>query len=170
MPVTRIVSGGQTGVDRAALDTALSHAIACGGWCPAGGWAEDLDEPPGLLPLYPDLTATPERRPEQRTAWNVRDSDATLILLASPGIGCSPGTIFTQEQARHLCKPALVLPLGRYESLHEATDWLDSFQAPLTLNIAGPRESEAPGIYQATRFFLDELIDTAQAFAEARRR
>ena len=168
VPVRRIVSGGQTGVDRAALDTAIARGIPYGGWCPRGGWAEDLGEPPGLLARYRELRETPDRRPEQRTTWNVRDSDVTLILLSAPGIGCSAGTIFTQEQARHFCKPALVLELGRYESLHEAAQWLDDFQADLTLNVAGPRESESPGIYQATRLFLDELISTAGAFAAAR--
>ena len=168
MPVTRIVSGGQTGVDRAALDTAIIHRIANGGWCPKGGWAEDLVEPPGLLARYPGLTETPQRRPEQRTAWNVRDSDATLILLASPGIACSPGTIFTQEQARHYCKPTLILSLGRYESIDEAQSWLGDFQADLSLNIAGPRESQSPGIYAAACSFLDELITASAAFTTAR--
>jgi hypothetical protein len=147
VPVRRIVSGGQTGVDRAALDTAIARGIPYGGWCPRGGWAEDLGEPPGLLARYRELRETPDRRPEQRTTWNVRDSDVTLILLSAPGIGCSAGTIFTQEQTRHLCKPALVLEL---------------------LNVAGPRESESPGIYEATRLFLDELISTADVFAAAR--
>lgn len=165
MPVKKIVSGGQTGVDRAALDTAIANGIACGGWCPREGWAEDLVDPPGLLARYPDLTATPERRPEQRTAWNVRDSDATLILLTSTGIASSAGTVYTQEQARHFCKPALVLPLGRYQSLDQALAWLGDFQADLTLNIAGPRESESPGIYDATCLFLDELIKNSPAFA-----
>ncbi len=168
MPVTRIVSGGQTGVDRAALDTAIAHGIAIGGWCPKDGWAEDLVEAPGLLTRYPVLTETPERRPEQRTAWNVRDSDATLILLASPGIACSPGTVFTQEQARHFCKPTLIVSLGRYESIDEAQSWLSDFQADLALNIAGPRESQSPGIYAAAAAFLDELITGSAVFANNR--
>lgn len=56
----RIVSGGQTGADRAALDVAIELAIDYGGWCPAGGWAEDFPEPPGLLAAYPKLAATTE--------------------------------------------------------------------------------------------------------------
>ena len=98
----------------------------------------------------------------------MRDSDVTLILLSATGIDCSDGTIFTQEQARHSCKPALVLKLGHYESLHEAAQWLDNVQANLALNVAGPRESEAPGIYEAARLFLDEFISSADAFAFAR--
>ncbi len=82
-----VVSGGQSGVDRAALDTAVELGLPYGGWCPRGGWAEDLTEPPGLLARYPRLRATPGSEPAQRTRWNVRDSDATLILLA----GREPG-------------------------------------------------------------------------------
>ena len=170
MPISRIVTGGQTGVDRAALDVAMARSIPYGGWCPAGGWAEDLPEPPGLRARYRELVETPERRPAQRTEWNVRDSDATLILLAAPGIGCSSGTVFTQEQARHYCKPALILHLGRYESLDDAADWLDNFEADLALNVAGPRETESPGIYEAARLFLHELIAVSEAFAEVARR
>jgi hypothetical protein len=167
VPVRTIVSGGQTGVDRAALDAARARGIPYGGWCPHGGGAEDMGEPPGLLARYRELRQTPDHRPEQRTTWNVRDSDVTLILLSATGIVCSAGTIFTQEKARHFCKPALVLELGRYESLHEAAQWLDNVQADLALNVAGPRESEAPGIYEAVRLFLDELISSADAFAFA---
>jgi hypothetical protein len=165
VPVKRIVSGGQTGVDRAALDTALARGVPYGGWCPKDGWAEDLVESPGLLAHYPNLTPTPERRPEQRTAWNVRDSDVTLILLANSGIACSPGTIYTQEQARHYCKPTLILTLGSYRSLNQALAWFGDFQADLSLNIAGPRESQSPGIYEATRLFLDELMTSSGVFA-----
>src|SRR5262245_24097858 len=92
-----IRSGGQTGVDRAALDSALEHGLEYVGWCPAGGWAEDMPEPPGLLARYPLLTPTSPRDPRQRTAWNVRDSDATLVLLpASRAVSAttSPGTDF----------------------------------------------------------------------------
>jgi hypothetical protein len=66
-------SGGQSGVDRAALDVAIAHSIPYSGWCPLGGWAEDFPTPPGLLAAYPQLTETPSAETEQRTAWNVRD-------------------------------------------------------------------------------------------------
>jgi hypothetical protein len=74
-----IVSGGQTGVDRAALDVAIERGMDWGGWCPKGGWAEDLTEPPGVLTRYPKLKETPLANPVQRTEWNVRDADATLV-------------------------------------------------------------------------------------------
>jgi hypothetical protein len=73
----KIISGGQSGVDRAALDVAIERGMEWGGWCPKGGWAEDFPNPPGLLPHYPHLRETPEPHPLQRTEWNVRDSDAT---------------------------------------------------------------------------------------------
>jgi Circularly permutated YpsA SLOG family len=84
MPM-KITSGGQTGVDRAALDLAIEYGMSWGGWCPKGGWAEDFPDPPGLLTKYPNLRETPLARTKQRTEWNVRDSDATLIIRRSPG-------------------------------------------------------------------------------------
>ncbi len=157
--VSRILSGGQTGVDRAALDVAVSMSIEYGGWCPLGGWAEDMPNPPGVLAQYDNLRETPDRRPAQRTEWNVRDSDATLILYASQGIGCSTGTVFTQEQAQQYCKPALVLDVGDYGSLDLARVWLATLNSEIALNIAGPRESESPGIYDASRYFIADLLE-----------
>lgn len=157
--ISKIISGGQTGVDRAALDVAVDLSIVYGGWCPRGGWAEDLPHSPGLLAHYEKLQETPDRRSAQRTEWNVRDSDATMILFASQGIGCSAGTVFTQEQAQHYCKPAIALDIGDYSSSDLATLWLATLPPNAVLNIAGPRESEAPGIYNASRFFISDLLD-----------
>ncbi|HEY6920163.1 MAG TPA: putative molybdenum carrier protein, partial [Methyloceanibacter sp.] len=70
--MVKILSGGQTGVDRAALDAAIERGIACGGWCPKGGWAEDMPRPPGVLARYPMLQETPLGDHVQRTEWNVR--------------------------------------------------------------------------------------------------
>src|SRR4051812_4791100 len=95
MPELIIRSGGQSGVDRAALDVALRRGLRAAGWCPRGGWAEDYPIPPGLLRDYPFLTETPSRQPEQRTAWNVRDSDATLVMLPGDAAAASAGTRFT---------------------------------------------------------------------------
>ena len=78
--IRKIRSGGQTGVDRAALDAARQCGLKICGWCPKGGWAEDCPEPPGLLALYPELRETPSENVSQRTVWNVRDADATLII------------------------------------------------------------------------------------------
>ena len=157
--MSQIISGGQTGVDRAALDAAIALSIAYGGWCPKGGLAEDYPVAPGLLAKYPLLRSTPSHRSSQRTDWNVRDSDGVLILVDGSGIGCSPGTIYTQERARHYCKPALVANIGDYASLERVKHWLSGLPDGLKLNVAGPRESEAPGIYSAARYFMNELLD-----------
>ncbi len=90
MATLSIHTGGQTGVDRAALDFALARGLSYGGWCPRGGWAEDFPVAPGLLAEYPRLTETPSDLPEQRTAWNVRDSHATLILVRGDELSRSP--------------------------------------------------------------------------------
>jgi hypothetical protein len=149
--IARIVSGGQTGVDRAALDAARDHGRAYGGWCPAGGWAEDHPDPPGLLVDYPGLRATPSRDPAERTRWNVRDSDATIVMAAG---GRSPGTDLTIETAARIGRPCLVTS-GSPEDVDE---WLGDLGDGLTLNVAGPRESERPGIYRATRELLDRVL------------
>ncbi len=113
--VARWVSGGQTGVDRALLDAAVALGEPYGGWCPAGGWAEDLPEPPGLLAAYPGLRPTTSGDPAERTWRNVRDSDATLVLDARGG-RVSPGTELTIEAARSLGRPVLRLDLRGLDS------------------------------------------------------
>ena len=95
----RIRSGGQTGVDRAALDAAVLTGRPYEGWCPKGGWAEDFLHPPGLLTKYPHLRETPSKSPEQRTKWNVRDSAATVVFVPDSKY-CSRGTDFTIECAK----------------------------------------------------------------------
>src|SRR4029077_10412557 len=99
-----IISGGQSGVDRAALDVAIARGIEYGGWCPHGGWAEDFSAPPGLLARYPKLKETPLAAPAQRTEWNVRDVDACLIIVDAGGIGISRGTVLAQEFAHRYRK------------------------------------------------------------------
>lgn len=150
MMLKEIRSGGQTGVDRAAIEAALAVRLPYAGWCPAGGWAEDLPEPPGLLGLYPMLRETPSPDPAQRTVWNVRDSDATLILVNSAVDPFPPGTCLTVDTAHELDKPCLIVPL---DVLHDADEVAALITADLgnlaVLNVAGPRESESPGI-QAT--------------------
>ena len=150
--VMRIVSGGQTGADRAALDVAIDLGIDYGGWCPAGGWAEDFPEPPGLLAAYPKLSATAEADPEVRTRLNVMDSDVTLIVWDSRTH--SPGTERTIEAAQELGRPFLVTS-GDAE---ETRAWLDGFSTPIVLNVAGPRESGSPGSYARTATLLRDLL------------
>ena len=108
-----IISGGQTGVDRAALDVAIEYGIAWGGWCPQGGWAEDFPDPPGLLDRYPALQETPRSDPAQRTGWNVRDSDAVLIIVDRAGLHVSKGTTGAKEWPLHFGKPLVVVDAGQ---------------------------------------------------------
>lgn len=148
-------SGGQSGVDRAALDVARSLGIRTLGWCPKGGWAEDQVEPPGVLKDYPELEETDLQDPKQRTQWNVRDSDASLIFM--PKSECiSQGSQLTVDTAISLGKPYFVI---RYFSdYHDAEKWLKSMKNLKVLNIAGPRASEWPEGYEKSRLILERLL------------
>ena len=154
----KIVSGGQTGVDRAALDVAIERGLAYGGWCPKGGWAEDMPNPPGLLSAYPDLRETPESDPSQRTEWNVRDSDKLMVLIESAGLSVSEGTRLAIDTAKKLGKPNIVINIDGDGGGVLAAGFIGAGQGPLALCIAGPRESEAPGIYAKTRAFLGGVL------------
>ena len=144
-----IVSGGQTGVDRAALDTALALGLSCGGWCPRGRRAED-----GPLPARYPLKETPSRSYPQRTEWNVRDSDATLVLHRGRRRG---GTALTLRLARAQGRPALAVDLAAAPSAEEVREWI-ARERILRLNVAGPRESEHPGIQAEAAEFLREVL------------
>ncbi len=154
----RIVSGGQSGVDRAALDITIELGLEYGGWCPKGGWAEDLLLPPGLLSHYPKLQPTPLEKPEQRTEWNVRDSDATLILIRGSDIACSKGTQYTVAKANERRRRYLILDLQDPDRQRKATGWLEGLGAIHVLNVAGLRESETPGTYEEAKIFLRQLL------------
>jgi len=158
----RLISGGQSGVDRAALDVALALGISYGGWCPSGGWAEDCPEPPGVLAEYPQLAETPSADPAQRTEWNVRDADACLIIADAGGPEVSAGTVLAGELAHRYRKPLFVMKLGNADAARQAALWLRVQQARhgagLKLAVGGPREREAPGIYQRAHAFIAELM------------
>jgi putative molybdenum carrier protein len=122
-----------------------------------------------LLRRYPHLVETPSWAPEERTTWNVRDSDATLIIVGSEGLDASPGTKLAVTCARETFeRPWHVANLASPSALHDAETWLahviesiePSERESLVLNVAGLRESESPGIYAAARGFLDELLDS----------
>ena len=159
----KIISGGQTGVDRAALDVAIERGMEWGGWCPKGGWAEDLPDPPGVLAKYPHLRETPDPHPLQRTEWNVRDSDATLIITDAQGLAASIGTRRAHEWARQHGKPELVVDVGDAKAAERAAIWLKAqqkrFGSDMTLGVGGPRESEAGGIYARARELMATLLD-----------
>ncbi|MFT4147901.1 MAG: putative molybdenum carrier protein [Micrococcaceae bacterium] len=155
--ISRIRTGGQSGVDRAALDAAKSLEVTITAWVPKGGWAEDFVTPPGLLTEYPELKETPSEDVEQRTEWNVRDSHATLII-ASWAESCSPGTGFTVECAKNYKRPYFVVTDISKTEAEEVYKWVSGVGTGLTLNIAGPRESEAPGAYLETFKFITQLL------------
>jgi hypothetical protein len=153
VPVRRVCSGGQTGVDRAALDAALAVGLPIGGWCPRGGWAEDGTD---VRVAYPQLQETPSEDPGERTRWNVRDSGATLVLTRSDAT--SPGTDLALEAARELGRPFRVVHLDGSRATEEVWDFLRGFEHELDLSVGGPRESQAPGIYATARALLEAVL------------
>jgi hypothetical protein len=145
----RVVSGGQTGVDRAALDVALALGIPCGGWCPRGRRAED-----GRIPDRYPLRETPTPFYPQRTEWNVRDSDGTLVLTF--GVP-RRGTALTLRLARRHSRPRLTVDLAEAPEPQVARCWIAE-QGIRVLNVAGPRESESPGAHEASRRYLLRVL------------
>jgi hypothetical protein len=149
-----IVSGGQTGADRAALDFAIEHGVAHGGWCPRGRLAED-----GPIDARYQLQETPSRRYSQRTEWNVRDSDATVVFTISPTV--SGGTALTVDLAMRLGKPRLHLSRDTGPGIMDSASQLREFLAAHAiqrLNIAGPRASQEPEIAAFVRGVLDRAL------------
>ena len=151
----KIISGGQTGADRAALDFALERGIPIGGWVPRGRLAED-----GRIPeRYAGLVETESADPAVRTARNVRDSDATLILSHGPLDG---GSLLTHREATRIGKAVLHLDLQAI-ALDAAADrlrvWLGEVR-PAILNVAGPRASRDPDIAAATGAVLRAALSS----------
>jgi hypothetical protein len=151
LPLVRVVSGGQSGVDRAALDWAIRSALEHGGWCPSGRRAED-----GAIDSRYRLRETRSYRYDERTERNVIDSDATLVLNLGPLDGGTARTVaFAQRHAR----PCLIVALddvGPEGGSRRVRAWLRD-HAIRTLNVAGPRESKRPGIYRLASDLLDRL-------------
>jgi hypothetical protein len=147
--LTQIISGGQTGVDRAALDAALELGLPCGGWCPKGRRAED-----GRIPQRYPLQETSSTAYPQRTALNVRHSDGTLVLIRGRP---DRGTTLTVQLARRYHKPFLLVDLEETSDPAEVAKWVEAHQVRV-LNVAGPRESSSPGIGQVAARFLRWLF------------
>lgn len=150
-----IVSGGQTGIDRLALDVAIELGIDHGGWCPRGRRAED-----GSIPALYCLSETDSASYHVRTERNIADSDATLVLHFGTPVG---GTKLTIKLARQLKRPLLALDFQRLGMLSmedyigESQTWLVE-NAVGTLNVAGPRQSSAPELPDLVRLFLVSLL------------
>lgn len=145
----KVISGGQTGVDRAALDAALERGLPCGGFCPRGRRAED-----GRIPDRYPLVERANPSYAARTWANVRAADVTLVLAPQP---LSGGTRLSIEACQRLGKPFLVVDPADPEALARAKAWLCERRVAV-LNVAGPRESQRPGIYACALAFLRALF------------
>ena len=168
MLIGKIISGGQTGVDRGALEAALELGFPYGGLIPKGRLAED-----GIVPeKFDQMTVAPRKDYLFRTEWNVTHSDATLIIAREPweenvSEECSNcteeltgGTKRTADHCRKHGKPCLAIFTA---NVPKVVDWLNGLAIPdLVLNVAGPRESKANGIQESTRKFVARLIETAK--------
>ena len=151
MPRTldRVISGGQTGVDRAALDVAIARGIPHGGWCPFGRRAED-----GRIPDRYALREHASPEYAARTEANVRDSDGTLVLaIGTP----RDGTALTVRLAERHGRPCLVADLDAPPDPIVVADWVVR-HAIRTLNVAGPRESTHPGVHDRAAAYLDGVL------------
>ncbi len=146
-----LISGGQTGADRAALDFAIENDISHGGWCPKGRVAED-----GVLDKKYQLKETPSEEYEERTEWNIRDSDGTVIFACETEL--TGGTLHTKQIAEKMGRPFLVL-IKDIDSNPEQKliQFIEEYKIK-TLNVAGPRTSKEPEIYGYVLDILDKII------------
>ena len=161
--IIRIRSGGQSGVDRAALDFARGQNIEICGWCPKGGWAEDYPEAPGIRAMFPELQETPEAEPWQRTLWNMRDAQA-ILTITPEGSGESKGTELGVQEGIELGKP--MFTAHGVKDAEEIAAWLRSLAANesataigVELCVGGPRASECPDGYRVTMEILEKVME-----------
>jgi hypothetical protein len=148
-----IMSGGQTGADRAALDAALDAGVEIGGWVPQGRRAEDGV----IVDKYSGLRETESPHYEERTRCNVRDSDATLIITHGELHG---GSRFTRDMAQEMGKPFIHVDLDNLPhdlAVAMIREWLEPLQGE-KLNVAGPRESSDGRIYKAVKKIITDLL------------
>ncbi|HET9768862.1 MAG TPA: putative molybdenum carrier protein [Thermoanaerobaculia bacterium] len=160
--LTKVISGGQTGVDQAALRAAQASGLAIGGWCPPGRESEA-----GPIPERFPLRETPaERSPDApqvprslRTEWNVRDSDATLILTAQGERGAADdaGSVWAGECARRYGRPLLVCDPADSQAAVRIVKWLRTVPVE-TLSVGGPSERTQPGIGEAAYALLVDVF------------
>ncbi|HTX88159.1 MAG TPA: putative molybdenum carrier protein [Bacteroidales bacterium] len=152
-PHITLISGGQTGVDRATLDFALEHGIPCGGYCPKGRKAED-----GRIDKKYPLIETNTENYSERTIQNVQQSDGIIVFFDNH---IDPGTQFAIDTSRKLCKTCLLVNLATPSNREMIAEWLRKNNIT-KLNIAGPRESFNPGIYQKVRKVLGHVFLESQ--------
>ena len=148
----KIISGGQTGVDRGALEAALDFGVECGGWCPAGRLAED-----GTIPKRYPVVELVNAGYTERTAQNVADSDGTLIISNGEPIG---GTGETVRRCVENDKPYLVIDYKKMpttEATKKALKFLQKHHIR-RLNVAGPRASQWPQGQEITRQIVSAIL------------
>lgn len=150
----KIISGGQTGVDRAALDAALHHRFPCGGHCPKGRKAED-----GVIPGHYPLTEHASADYAKRTLANILDSHGTLIIYTQALKG---GTALTADYCRQHARPLILIDAQRQHSEQAAGLALEFFRKSgvRCLNVAGPRHSQWPAGYDYTYRCMDHILRT----------
>jgi len=148
--IEKIISGGQTGVDRAALDFAIENGFEHGGYCPQGRRAED-----GKISNKYELVETSSPKYIVRTLLNVESADGTLILYKGSVRG---GSKAAKDYALTIHKPLIEINLVKVEIKMQVTaaHWIKENQIS-TLNIAGPRESES-NIYAITKDCLEQIF------------
>ena len=147
--ITKIISGGQTGVDRAALDFAIRRGISHGGFCPKGRRSES-----GRISDKYQLTETSSSDYRMRNAMNVQHSDGTLIITRGAPSG---GTRLTIDNCRARSKPWFVVNVQHKLKVYEFAEWVREHNISI-LNIAGPRESKQSGIGKETKQTLADLF------------
>src|SRR6476620_5473066 len=150
--MVKIISGGQTGVDRAALDAALELGIECGGFCPKGRKSED-----GIIPAKYPLTETKTDQYPERTELNVKNSDATLVLVDREA---DRGTALTVSLCKHHHKPCIIIDLSNENREQNLLQWIKENRINV-LNVAGNRESFSPGIWKKAHEFLASRLSKA---------
>ena len=147
--VSKIISGGQSGVDRSALNFSIKHTIPHGGWCPKNRWAED-----GPIPSLYNLKETNEESPEHRTLKNILSSDGSLIIYK---VIKDEGTLKTIKFCKQNNKTLFEIDISEKTEKEKFKSWLNSNNIKI-LNIAGPRESNSLGIYNKTTPLLEYLF------------
>ncbi len=150
MLIDKIISGGQTGADRAGLDFAIENGIPHGGWVPKGRRSED-----GRVPDRYNLQEMTSSQYPPRTEKNIRESDGTLIVTMKPNL--TGGSALTEKLAKKHKKPCMHVAAGNLASVAQhgvvVRGWLDRHDIK-TLNVAGSRESKEPGVHEATMILL----------------
>lgn len=155
-------SGGQSGADRGAMDAAQRLGVDVCGWCPAGGWAEDFPDPPGVRALYPQMKETPSADVEQRTEWNIRDSSC-CIVLNTRARGDSPGTDIGYAYYETYGVPHFEIQIDDPSTIDDqigrAAEWIHGLEDDaIVLGVGGPRASEYPGIYDMASRVVEVLL------------